>query len=45
MTSQNNFTEIMNNVADIKLSALKARRKPWYGDAFYLSDSDAGKIK
>ena len=24
MTSQNNFTEIMNNVADIKLSALQA---------------------
>lgn len=45
MTSQNNFTAIMNNVADIKLSALEVRSKPWYGDALYFSDSDAGKIK
>lgn len=35
----------MNTVADIKLSAFQARRKPWYGDALYSSDSDAGKIK
>ena len=34
-----------NGVTDIKLSALQARRKCWYGDALYFSDSYAGKIK